>query len=70
MKDGFTGLLNEYIDKVGFTNNTLIRATGIDRSTFYKILGGKRQPTEVQLEGIIRALSLPRVEEETLRSDA
>lgn len=35
MKDGFTGLLNDYIDKVGATNNNLIRETGIDRSTFY-----------------------------------
>ncbi len=69
MRDGFTGLLNDYIEKVGVANNTLIRVTGIDRSTFYKILGGKRQPTEEQLEIIIGALSLPRLEEEALRKE-
>ena len=69
MKDGFTGLLNDYIDKVGVTNNNLIRMTGIDRSTFYKILSGKRQPTEEQFKAIICALSLPRLEEEALRRE-
>ena len=65
----FLNTLNEYIAIAGITNNRLIRETGIDRSTFYKILNGQRQATEEQLEDIIQALRLPRKDEETLRRE-
>lgn len=67
--NNFQNLLNDYIEIAGIANNKLIRETGIDRSTFYKVLNGQRQATEEQLENIIRALRLPRKDEDALRRE-
>ena len=64
--NNFQNLLNDYIEIAGIANNKLIRETGIDRSTFYKVLNGQRQATEEQLENIIRALRLPRKDDDAL----
>lgn len=48
--------------------NELIRRTGIDRSTFYHILGGRRIPTEEQYHLIRKNLLLTHAEEVELES--
>ena len=60
-------LLTRYISICGSSNNAIIRRTKIDRSSFYKILNGKRMPTQEQAERIIRAMMLPYREENQLR---
>ena len=60
-------ILTRYIETCGSSNNAIIRRTKIDRSSFYKILNGKRMPTEEQAERIIRAMMLPYREENQLR---
>ena len=60
-------ILTRYIDICGSSNNAIIRRTKIDRSSFYKILSGKRLPTQEQAERIIRAMMLPYREENQLR---
>ena len=60
-------ILTRYIEISGSSNNAIIRRTKIDRSSFYKILNGKRIPTQEQAEHIIRAMMLPYREENQLR---
>lgn len=45
----FHSLLNSIIDSQSVTKNSLINETGIDRSSFYQILSGKRIPTKDQI---------------------
>lgn len=46
-------LLNLIIEKYQSGKNDMIRETGIDRSSFFKILSGKRLPTEAQFSSIL-----------------
>ena len=64
---GISQILTRYIEICGSSNNAIIRRTKIDRSSFYKILSGKRIPTQEQAERIIRAMMLPYREENQLR---
>lgn len=54
----FLTLLNYYIEKNNSSNNQVINISGIDRSTFYKILKGTRYPTEKQFYSILKGLDL------------
>ena len=45
-------MLAELLGQADVSKNTIIRRTGIDRSTFYQILRGTRVPTEEQLQKI------------------
>ena len=54
----FHKLLNSIIDSQPVTKNSLINKTGIDRSSFYQILNGKRIPTKDQITNIIRQLDI------------
>ena len=54
----FVNLLNHYVENTEISNNTIINYSGIDRSTFYKILKGTRYPTEKQLKSIIDVLNI------------
>ncbi len=58
----FSELLNTYIDKSEITKNSLISTLKIDRSTFYQILGGRRLPTEKQLNDIVDKLDIATIE--------
>ncbi len=62
----FISLLNHYIDKNGSSNNFIISHSGIDRSTFYKILKGSRYPTEKQLYSILDGLDIATSERKEL----
>ena len=44
----FAKILNEMIESIPNTKNEIIGRTGIDRSTFFKFLSGKRFPTADQ----------------------
>lgn len=48
--------LRVVLEQSGLSNNAVIRATGIDRSSFYKILGGERRPTPEQITHILNAV--------------
>ena len=50
----FGRLLNEMMEALDESKNEIISRTGIDRSTFFKFLNGKRFPTADQLNVIIR----------------
>lgn len=52
-------LLNNYVNDSSVSKNTLIQILGIDRSSFYQILKGKRLPTSAQLSTILKALAIP-----------
>lgn len=58
----FHSLLNSIIDSQSVTKNSLINETGIDRSSFYQILSGKRIPTK----SIIRQLDISAADEMAL----
>ena len=49
------------------SKNEMIRQSGINRSTFFQILSGKRIPTEEQIHRMISVMQLPRNEEIALR---
>lgn len=54
--------LREQMIQKGYSKNELIRRTGIDRSTFYQIVGGRRMAAPEQFRSILKALSLSREE--------
>ena len=54
--------LRQQIAQKGYSKNELIRRTGIDRSTFYQIVGGKRTAAPEQFRSILKALSLSQEE--------
>lgn len=62
----FHSLLNSIIDSQSVTKNSLINETGIDRSSFYQILSGKRIPTKDQITSIIRQLDISAADEMAL----
>lgn len=62
----FHKLLNSIIDSQSVTKNSLINETGIDRSSFYQILSGKRIPTKDQITNIIRQLDISAADEMAL----
>lgn len=62
----FHSLLNSIIDSQSVTKNSLINETGIDRSSFYQILIGKRIPTKDQITSIIRQLDISAADEMAL----
>ena len=62
----FHKLLNSIIDSQSVTKNSLINETGIDRSSFYQILSGKRIPTKDQITSIIRQLDISAADEMAL----
>ena len=62
----FHSLLNSIIDSQSVTKNSLINETGIDRSSFYQILSGKRIPTKDQITNIIRQLDISAADEMAL----
>ena len=62
----FHSLLNSIIDPQSVTKNSLINETGIDRSSFYQILSGKRIPTKDQITSIIRQLDISAADEMAL----
>lgn len=62
----FHSLLNSIIDLQSVTKNSLINETGIDRSSFYQILSGKRIPTKDQITSIIRQLDISAADEMAL----
>lgn len=63
----FRELLNKHVDNITVSKNTMIKATGVDRSTFFQILSGKRIPTAEQFENIIEQLEIATVEKMELR---
>ena len=67
MYEFFGDTLNQIIENYSESKNTLIQKTGIDRSTFFQILKGKRIPTPDQLQTILDFLLLPPTEEMRLR---
>lgn len=62
----FHSLLNSIIDSQSVTKNSLINETGINRSSFYQILSGKRIPTKDQITSIIRQLDISAADEMAL----
>lgn len=62
----FHSLSNSIIDSQSVTKNSLINETGIDRSSFYQILSGKRIPTKDQITSIIRQLDISATDEMAL----
>ena len=62
----FHSLLNSIIDSQSVTKNSLINETGIDRSSFYQILSGKRIPTKDQITSIICQLDISAADEMAL----
>ena len=50
--------LSEMIESKGVSKNNLIRAIGVDRSTFYQLINGNRVPTEDQFCAILRQMKL------------
>lgn len=62
----FHSLLNSIIDSQSVTKNSLINETGIDHSSFYQILSGKRIPTKDQITSIIRQLDISAADEMAL----
>ena len=58
MNKPFSDFLARLIDEGGQGKNSIIRNTGINRSSFYKFLNGERIPTKIQYEEIKRNLPL------------
>lgn len=50
--------LREILDNRKISKNALIREIGIDRSTFYQIISGKRTATPSQFQDILKKLNL------------
>ena len=59
-------LLSKLINREKTSTNILIKKSGIDRSTFYKIKKGEREPTETQFSAIVRQLSVTEQEKREL----
>lgn len=49
-------LLNLQMERCDKSKNAIIKEVQIDRSSFYKILGGERRPTDYQFVSLVRAL--------------
>lgn len=64
MNENFSKQLSHLIKLSPESNNKIINQTGIDRSTFYQFLSGKRIPTFKQFGAIIKVLA----KDETLLS--
>ena len=62
----YADLLNEFIEKRAVSKNTIINNTSIDRSSFFKILNGKRFATEEQHNSILKQLDLTEKEKSEL----
>lgn len=58
METTFSILLSRYIDSLAINKAEFIRMSGIDKSTFYKILNGTRVPTKKQFHSISSLLAL------------
>ncbi|OON86078.1 hypothetical protein BXO88_09605 [Oribacterium sp. C9] len=58
MNSPFSSFLASLIEESGLGKNSIIRNTGINRSTFYKFLNGSRIPTNFQYKEIKRVLPL------------
>ncbi len=63
----FRILLKELLEEMNLSNNILIERTGINRSTFYQFLNGKRLPTVQQFSQIMKAASFPEEDARKLR---
>lgn len=63
----FAKILNEMIESIPNTKNETIGRTGIDRSTFFKFLSGKRFPTADQLASIIEKSGIKESDVKKLR---
>ncbi|WP_036609235.1 hypothetical protein [Oribacterium sp. P6A1] len=62
MNSPFSSLLASLVEESGLGKNSIIRNTGINRSSFYKFLNGSRIPTNVQYNDIKRVLPLSKSE--------
>lgn len=62
----FSLLLKEYIEKNHLSKNELVRESGIDRSSFFQFLNGKRIPTKKQINDIILILQISSIEKKNL----
>lgn len=49
-------ILGDYIKECGLSKNHIIKETGIDRSTFFQILNGRRMITSSQFKELIKVL--------------
>ena len=58
MNSPFSLFLAGLIEESGLGKNSIIRSTGINRSTFFKFLNGSRIPTHAQYKDIKRVLPL------------
>lgn len=64
----FRELLKNLMAEINISNNFIIGETGINRSTYYKILNGKRLPTKEQLNLIINAAGFEGQDAQLLKS--
>ncbi|MCR5148267.1 MAG: hypothetical protein K6C35_04775 [Eubacterium sp.] len=60
-------LLNQYITDSSTTKNAFVQLLGIDRSSFFQILKGKRLPTTLQLNCILNNLPISGEEKNHIR---
>ena len=51
-------VLDQYISDTLTSKNSVIQMLGIDRSSFYQILKGKRLPTSSQLRTLLDILNI------------
>ena len=64
----YSDTLSKYVDRQSISKNGLVEATGIDRSTFFQILSGKRFPTSEQADLIEKHLELATLERKELKT--
>ncbi len=69
MQEHFGYALDQIIENYSDSKNLIIQKSGIDRSTFFQILKGKRLPTNDQLRSILNVLPLSTTDEEYLRQE-
>ena len=55
----FVKMLSEHVTDCGLTKNEIIRQSGVERATFFRIVSGRRLPTQQQLERIVQVMGLP-----------
>ena len=67
MYEHFGDSLSRIMEDYSESKNSLIQRTGIDRSSFFQILKGKRIPTEEQFSLILNALMLPETDTAVLK---
>lgn len=60
-------VLNQYISDTLTSKNSVIQMLGIDRSSFYQILKGKRLPTSSQLRSLLDILNISESEKNHIR---